>query len=278
MSDLREFSFTDKHFEKLRKMVMEHTGISMSDAKRDLIYGRLARRLRKLGLNNFDDYLKILQQENTDELINFVNSVTTNLTAFFREEHHFDYLKSTLLPLLMSKRQQSRRIRIWSAGCSSGEEPYSIAMTIREAIPNLNNWDIKILATDIDTNILDKAKTGVYSAERVNDLDKGRRNRWFMQGKGEHSDDVMVKPELQEMITFKPLNLMVEWPLKGPIDILFCRNVVIYFDKATQRILFDRFAELLPEDGHMFVGHSESLYKVTDRFELLGKTIHRKVA
>lgn len=178
----------------------------------------------------------------------------------------------------MSKRQQSRRIRIWSAGCSSGEEPYSIAMTVRETISNLNNWDIKILATDIDTNILHKAKTGVYTAERIKGMDQGRRKRWFMQGNGENSDSVMVKPELQEMITFKPLNLMGSWPHKGPIDILFCRNVVIYFDKPTQRILFDRFAELLPEDGHMFVGHSESLFKVTDRFELLGNTIHRKCA
>ena len=278
MAKEREFDFTDKHFNMLRELVREHTGIALSDIKKELIYGRLTRRLRKLGLKDFDSYLFLIKRKGNDELGNFVNSVTTNLTSFFREDHHFQYLQNTLLPMLMSRRQNTRRIRIWSAGCSTGQEPYSIAMVVRETVPHIENWDIKILATDIDTNVLDTGKRGVYDLGKIEGISKTRLQRWFLKGKGEKSESVKARPELQELITFRQLNLLNDWPMQGEFDVLFCRNVVIYFDKDTQRVLFDRFANQLKEDGYMFIGHSESLFKVTDRFELLGKTIHRKCA
>lgn len=278
MEKQREFEFTDKHFEILRKLVREHTGIALSDIKKELVYGRLARRLRKLNLQNFDSYLKLVKQDGNDELGNFVNSVTTNLTSFFRENHHFEYLQTTLLPMLMSRRQDTRRIRIWSAGCSTGQEPYSIAMVVRETVPHVENWDIKILATDIDTNVLNTARQGVYELGKIEGVSKNRLKRWFLKGRGENAESVKVRSELHELISFRQLNLLNDWPMSGTFDVLFCRNVVIYFDKDTQRILFDRFANKLKEDGYMFIGHSESLFKVTDRFELLGKTIHRKCA
>lgn len=278
MSKKREFEFTDRHFDVLRELVREHTGIALSDIKRELVYGRLARRLRKLQLKDFDSYLKLISQKGNEELGNFVNSVTTNLTSFFREDHHFQYLQQTLLPMLMSRRQDSRRIRIWSAGCSTGQEPYSIAMVVHETIPHIENWDIKILATDIDTNVLATAQRGVYELSKSDGISKERLKNWFLKGKGENSDSIKACSALRELITFRQLNLLTEWPMNGQFDVLFCRNVVIYFDKDTQRVLFDRFANKLKEDGYMFIGHSESLFKVTDRFELLGKTIHRKCA
>lgn len=260
-------------------MVMEETGISLSDEKTDLVYGRLARRLRKLNLDNFDQYCNLLKDEPGEELVEFVNSITTNLTSFFREQHHFEYLSGTALKYLLKERQHERRLRIWSAGCSTGEEPYSIAMTVMETVPNIANWDIKILATDIDTNVLSTASAGVYEQKRIEGIDNVRKRKWFLKSKNNsESDKVRVDPALRDLITFKPLNLMGDWPMQGQFDILFCRNVVIYFNKETQRVLFDRYANILKDDGYMFIGHSESLYKVTDKFSLIGHTIHKKAA
>jgi chemotaxis protein methyltransferase CheR len=279
LSNDREFEFTDKHFNWLIELIMEKTGITLSEQKRDLVYGRLARRLRKLNLDNFDQYCDLLKENPEGELVEFVNSITTNLTSFYREAHHFEYLSSTVLKYLQQQRRQEKRIRIWSAGCSTGEEPYTIAMTLRESIPDINSWDVKILATDIDTNVLARASEGIYQKEKINGVSDGRFNKWFLKpGKNGNSDEVKVSPKLKELITFKQLNLMEGWPMKGKFDVLFCRNVVIYFNKDTQRVLFERFANILKEDAHMFLGHSESLYKVTDRFNLLGKTIHQKAA
>ena len=277
MEKRREFEFTDKHFNWLVDLVMDKTGITLSDQKRDLVYGRLARRLRKLDLNNFDQYCDLLKQNSEEELVEFVNSITTNLTSFYREPHHFEYLSNTVLKYLLQQRNQEKRIRIWSAGCSTGEEPYTIAMTVLETVPNISNWDIKILATDIDTNVLSRASEGIYQEEKINGVSKERLNKWFLKSKNKPGE-VKVSPKLRELITFKQLNLMGDWPMKGKFDVLFCRNVVIYFNKDTQRVLFERFANILHEDAYMFLGHSESLYKVTDRFTLLGKTIHRKAA
>lgn len=279
MSEQREFEFTDKHFNRVKKLVMDKAGIALSDKKVDLVYGRLARRLRALNINSFDQYLKLLKENTNDELIEFVNSITTNLTSFFREQHHFDFLSNTALKYLLNKRKSEKRLRIWSAGCSTGEEPYSIAMTLMEKIPDINSWDIKILATDIDTNVLNIASEGIYDAQRIEGIDKSRVRKWFLKAKSTRKSDlVKVNPKLRELITFKQLNLMNDWPMKGEFDLLFCRNVVIYFNKDTQRVLFDRYANILKEDAYMFLGHSESLYKVSDRFTLLGNTIHRKAA
>ena len=271
----REFELGDAEFETIRRLVGERTGIVLSDAKRDMVYGRLARRLRALGLRSFSDYLARLLDGDAEEMVAFTNALTTNLTAFFREPHHFEYLQQTLLPALMQHKQGNRRLRIWSAGCSTGEEPYSIAMVVRETVPE--DWDVKILATDLDSDVVRHAREGIYRAERVEGLSRERLRRWVRRGKGDKAGLVRMAPALRQLITFKTLNLMESWPMRGPFDFIFCRNVVIYFSKDTQRVLFDRFADLLPADGHLFIGHSESLHRVTDRFRLLGQTIYRKV-
>ena len=274
----REFHFTDRDFEKIRETVKQHTGISLSDAKRNMVYGRLSRRLRQLNITKFQDYLDLISDESHDELGHFINAITTNLTSFFREEHHFEYLKKTIIPKLIQDNARTRKIRIWSAGCSTGEEPYSIAIALKEALSNESGWDVRILATDLDTNVVAHAKNGVYRQERIEGISDSRRRRWFRKGRGEQSESVRVASELQDMITFKNLNLMGDWPMKGPFDVIFCRNVVIYFDKDTQRWLFDRYADMLRPDGHIFLGHSESLFKVSTRFKLIGNTMYQRTS
>lgn len=273
----KEFHFSDKEFKFISQLVGERTGIVLSDAKRQMVYGRLSRRLRQLKLTKFSEYCDLLTSGHEGELIEFTNAITTNLTAFFRENHHFEHLKNTVLSDLIRKNAHTKRLRIWSAGCSSGEEPYSIAMCVREMLPKSSGWDVKILATDLDSNMVQRGKNGVYTAERVEGLTAARMKKWVKRGKGENSDKVRMSDDLREMITFKELNLMEGWPMKGPFDLMFCRNVVIYFNKDTQRELFDRYADLLANDAHLYIGHSESLNKVTERFKLLGKTIYQKV-
>ena len=273
----KEFHFSDKEFNFISQLVGERTGIVLSAAKRQMVYGRLSRRLRQLKLTKFSDYCDLLTSGHEGELIEFTNAITTNLTAFFRENHHFEHLKDTVLPALIKKNASTKRLRIWSAGCSSGEEPYSIAMCVREMLPKSSGWDVKILATDLDSNMVQRGKDGIYTAERVEGLTETRMKKWVKRGKGENSDKVRMSDDLREIITFKELNLMEGWPMKGQFDFMFCRNVVIYFNKDTQRELFDRYADLLTDDAHLYIGHSESLNKVTDRFNLLGKTIYQKV-
>jgi len=274
----REFDFTDQDFESVRQKLYEQAGISLNDGKRDLVYGRLSRRLRALRLTNFASYLKYLASPEAEtELVQFINALTTNLTAFFREPHHFDYLAKTVLSEATRRNAGDHRIRIWSAGCSTGEEPYSIAMTVRETMPSLHSWDLKILATDLDSNVVETAKSGRYPAQRVEGLPKARVNKWFLRGDERSGDQVQVSEALQELITFKQLNLMDPWPMQGKFDLIFCRNVVIYFDKPTQRKLFDRYADALVTGGYLFIGHSENMHKLSDRFELVGQTMYRKL-
>lgn len=273
----REFRFTDKDFIYIRKLVAEKTGIHLSEAKRDMVYSRLSRRLRTLNLDRFDRYCELLKDDKHDEMVQFINAITTNLTAFFRENHHFEYLKNTVLPGLF-RTKADKRIRIWSAGCSTGEEPYSIAVIVKELARSHPGWDIKILATDLDTNVVQKASSGIYSMQRVNGISKERLHNYFQKSSDIKTDEIRVARELRELITFKQLNLMHDWPMKGPFDVIFCRNVVIYFDKNTQRKLFDRYANLLSDDGHLFIGHSESLFKVSDRFKLIGGTMYQKIS
>ncbi|MGE3772348.1 MAG: protein-glutamate O-methyltransferase CheR [Gammaproteobacteria bacterium] len=273
----REFDFTDRHFQFLRKMVGEHAGINLSEAKRELVYGRIARRLRALGMRGFDDYCHLLEEAPDGEIGNFINAITTNLTAFFREEHHFDFLRETLIPAWL-KQGGRPRVRIWSAGCSTGEEPYSLAMTLRENVPASALADVAILATDIDTNVLAHAAAGIYDAARVENMPRARLQQWFKRGRGDNADRVRVAPELQQLIRFRQLNLMQDWPVKGPLDLIVCRNVVIYFDKPTQRKLFARFADKLAPRGYLIIGHSETLYNVSEDFELVGRTIYRKLS
>lgn len=274
----REFEFTEKHFKRIKTFVTAHTGIVLTDAKKNMVYGRLSKRIRKHYAGSFDAFCDAFESdEHAEEQDFLINAITTNLTSFFREQHHFDYLRDTLLPGVMQKNKDQRRIRIWSAGCSTGEEPYSLAITLQQAIPNLASWDVKILATDLDANVVAHGKRGVYSQDRIDGLPAAVQKRWFSAGKGENAGLVKVKPALQEMITFKRLNLLHEWPMTGPFDLIFCRNVVIYFDKPTQSSLFDRYADILVPEGHIFIGHSETLFKVTDRFASLGNTIYRRL-
>jgi chemotaxis protein methyltransferase CheR len=240
----KEFDFTDIHFNHIRDIVTEHSGIVLSDAKRDMVYSRLVRRLRKTGLTNFDDYCRLLEDQDHEEFTHFSNAITTNLTSFFRENHHFEMLAESVLPDLMQRNKTSKTIRVWSAGCSTGMETYSIAMVLKEVIPERLGWDVKILATDLDTDVLETAANGIYQHDRVTGVSDARMSRWFMQGRGENSDKLKVSKELREMVAFKPLNLLDVFPFKGPFDIIFCRNVVIYFDKATQKVLFDKFANI----------------------------------
>ena len=210
-------------------------------------------------------------------MLELVNAITTNLTAFFRENHHFEYLRDTVLPKLLIENKDERKIRIWSAGCSTGEEPYSLAITLKENLPANLHWDTQILATDIDSNVLAKASKGVYGEDRVADISKKILRDWFMKGKGENAGSVRIKPDARSLINFGQLNLMDNWSVGDVKDVIFCRNVVIYFDRESKTNLIDRYADNLKDGGYLFIGHSESLYKITDRFELIGNTIYQKI-
>ncbi len=271
----KEFNFTEQHFNHVRDIVTEHSGIVLTDGKRDMVYSRLVRRLRKLGLDNFDDYCKLLENHDHEEFTHFSNAITTNLTSFFRENHHFEMMSETVLPDIMQKNKASKKIRVWSAGCSTGMETYSIAMVLKEVIPD--DWDVKILATDLDTNVIETASNGIYKYDSVTGVTDERMARWFMRGNGANEDKVKVSKQLRELVTFNQLNLLNPFPFKGAFDIIFCRNVIIYFDKDTQKVLFDKFANIQENEAYIFIGHSETLYNVTDRYKLLQKTVYKKI-
>lgn len=269
----REFIFTDEDFQRIRALIRERAGISLTEKKRDLVYSRIARRLRALDLSAFSEYLDYLQQQ-PDEAQDFINALTTNLTSFFREEHHFHHLADEM----MQRRQiGQRQYQIWSSACSTGEEAYSLAMT---AVETWGTWTppVKILATDVDTNVLAVARQGVYGMERLARLDRERLKTFFLKGKGRHAGSGRVRPELQALISFKTLNLLApSWPLKGSYDAIFCRNVMIYFDKPTQYRILSRFHPLLAEHGLLYAGHSESFNHAADLFRSRGKTIFAPV-
>jgi chemotaxis protein methyltransferase CheR len=273
----REFVLTDHEFQRLRDLIHQQTGIALSDAKRELLYGRLARRLRKLGLASFAEYCKVLEEQSAPgEMQELTNAITTNLTSFFREEYHFRQLAEEALAQIIETRSAVRRLRLWSAGCSTGEEPYTLAMVLREALAELHNWDVKLLATDIDSKVVATASGGIYAAERLKGVSAERRARWFQPAPGDPGC-YTASEELKSLITFKQLNLLDAWPMKGIFDVIFCRNVVIYFDKPTQRELFERMAEHQEPGGWLFIGHSENLLNVTRRYKLVGRTVYRRV-
>ena len=265
---VREFHFTDQDFERVRKLLYDHAGISLSDAKRDLVYSRVARRLRENNLTTFREYL-IFLDAHEDEWESFINSLTTNLTSFFREAHHFhifaDHIKKVM---------NRRPIEIWCSAASTGEEPYSMAMTMVDLFGSYNP-PVHILATDIDTNVLRKAQEGVYSADRIEKLPVDTLKRFFLKGKSDQEGMVRVRPELREMITFRQLNLLDEkWPIRGPFEAIFCRNVMIYFDKPTQYKILKKFIPTMRRDGLLFAGHSESFHHAVDLFKIQGKTVY----
>lgn len=265
----REFSFQMADFERVRKLIYQHAGISLSPVKQDMVYSRLARRLRATGCNSFAEYLDALEKGDSSEWERFVNSLTTNLTSFFREPHHFPIFAEHL-----QKIGARRPIRVWCSAASTGEEPYSIAMTVAETF-GANCSHVSIIASDLDTNVLETARKGVYSLDRVEKLSPERLRRFFLRGTGAQEGYVAVRPELKEMVQFQRLNLLdASYAVKGPLDVIFCRNVMIYFDKPTQYKILSRFAPMMQPDGLMFAGHSESFMHAADLFRSLGKTVY----
>ena len=266
----REFVFTDADFEKIRKLIYQHAGISLAPVKQDMVYSRLARRLRARGDKTFAEYLARLEKD-AAEWETFVNSLTTNLTSFYRESHHFDILAEHLV-----KRSATKPLRIWCAAASTGEEPYSIAITACEALRTLSPA-VEIWASDIDTNVLAHGQQGVYSMDRIERMSRERVERFFLRGKGDRQGFAKVRPELQKLIRFLRINLLDrDWGLNGQFDAIFCRNVMIYFDKPTQYQILKRFVPLLKPDGLLFAGHSESFMHASDLLRSRGRTVYER--
>lgn len=261
------FEFNQGDFRQVQKLIYDHAGIKLADTKQDMVYSRIIRRLRATGIATFRDYLKFVES-NAVEWEAFVNSLTTNLTAFFREDYHFPILES----FMRDRPFPSRPFRIWCSAASTGEEPYSLAMTALQVFGK--NPPVEIVATDIDTNVLLKADAGVYRADRIEKLD-AKYLRYFVRGKGSNEGMVRVRPEVRDLVKFMPLNLLdAQWPITGSFDALFCRNVLIYFDKETQRRVLEKFMPYMHTSSQLFVGHSESLLHLNDLFRLRGKTVY----
>jgi chemotaxis protein methyltransferase CheR len=269
----REFDYTPADFERVRQLIYKHAGISLSPLKQDMVYSRLARRLRVLNLDNFAQYLDYLEKADAAEWETFVNALTTNLTSFFREAHHFDILKQHARRLYDAHRQP---LKIWCSAASTGEEPYSLAIAMCELFDS-NTPPVQIIASDLDTNVLVTAAAGVYADERVEKLAPERLKRFFFRGTGSRAGYVRVRPELQKLISYTQINLLHNnWPVQGPLDAIFCRNVMIYFDKPTQYAVLKKFAPLLRSDGLLFAGHSESFMHAVDLFRSLGRTVYER--
>ncbi len=268
----KEFNFTLRDFDRIRGLIYQRAGIALAESKQEMVYSRLARRLRTLGLTSFQAYLDALERDSDEqEWEEFTNALTTNLTSFFREEHHFPVLADFVQELYT---QHHQPINIWCSAASTGEEPYSIAMTVCEAFGTLSP-PVNIIATDIDTKVLNVGAAGIYSLDRLNKLSPARAKEFFLRGKGAQEGQVKVRRELSDLITFKQLNLLSpSWPVQGSFDVIFCRNVMIYFDKPTQGKILDRFATLMKPDGLLFAGHSENFTFVTNSFRLRGKTVY----
>jgi len=265
----KEFVFTRDDFERIRKLIYDHAGIQLSAGKMEMVYSRLARRLRANNLTRFGDYLRLLDGPRGAEWEAFTNALTTNLTAFFREAHHFDELEK-----LIKRVSATREVSLWCSASSTGEEPYSMAMTAVEACGSTTPR-VKIVASDVDTAVLAKAQAGVYTMDRVDRLAPERLRRFFLRGSGANEGMVRVRPELSSLIRFQQVNLLdARYPVSGPFDAIFCRNVMIYFDKPTQYKILQRFAPLLRPDGLLFAGHSENFYHAADLFRLRAKTVY----
>jgi chemotaxis protein methyltransferase CheR len=265
----------DAEFDFIRHVVAQNAGIVLGPNKRQLVQGRLARRLRELGLRSYPQYCEHLRRSGPEELVALINALTTNVTAFFRENHHFEALASYMLPEAMRRNAASRRIRIWSAGCSTGEEAYCVAMAAADVVPSAG-WDFKVLATDIDSEVISFAKQGVYPLDRVASLPTERLRSCFQKGAGLQVGKAIVKAQLRSIVTFRVLNLLHSWPMHGPFDVIFCRNVMIYFDQPTREKLVSRFAEMLACGGYLCIGHAESLHNQDSPLQPVGRTIYRK--
>lgn len=264
----RDLILTDADFSRIRELIYQRAGIVLAEHKREMVYSRLAKRLRHHGLNRFSDYLLRLERKpDASEWEAFTNALTTNLTAFFRESHHFPLLAAYL-------REKKAPVRIWCAAASTGEEPYSIAMTLLETLGDQAS-QCRVVATDIDTEALERARQGVYPLEQVRKLDEARVKRFFQKGTGPRIGLARVRFEVSSLVEFSALNLLAsKWPVKGPFDVIFCRNIMIYFDKDTQARILDRFAPLMKKDGLLFAGHSENFSYISKAFKLRGQTVY----
>ncbi|WP_016957488.1 CheR family methyltransferase [Catenovulum agarivorans] len=269
-----EFDMTAADFNYIKQQLYIHAGIVLGEHKKEMVYSRLSRRIRHLQLTNFKQYCDYLKAHSEHELSAFVNALTTNLTSFFRENHHFEFLKQLAQTQWQQDKNMKRKIRIWSAGCSTGEEPYSIAMTLTESL-NLKQWDCKILATDLDSNVLATAKNAQYDRRRLESSQLPLGLKYFTAA--EDATVVTLKNTVRQLVHIKRLNLLQpQWPMKGLFDVIFCRNVVIYFDLATKNQLIRRYAQYLKPNGYLFMGHSETMSRDITEFKSLGQTIYQK--
>jgi chemotaxis protein methyltransferase CheR len=272
----REFHFSDDDFRALIKLAYEHAGIALSDSKRNLVYSRLSRRLRTLKMGSFREYREFLLSE-ASEIENFINSISTNHTKFFREDHHFEHLRSRVaLPYAQATGTAAKAsLRVWSAGCSSGEEPYTIAVVLKRELRSFINRDVKILATDIDTDVLNRAARGEFAPNTIDDVPKPYLS-FFKHATVDGKDKVVVDDDVRSIIAFRRLNLMHPWPFRGLFDAIFCRNVMIYFDGPTKANLIERFANQIKPGGWLYIGHSESLTGTHPQLRPVGRTIYRR--
>lgn len=271
-----EFPFTDDDFAQIASVAKSEFGLNLAISKKPLVYSRLAKRLRLRKLSTFQEYLSLLSKTNEDaEKTELLSALTTNVTHFFREAHHFDTLNNTVLPELVARAKRGDRIRIWSAGCSSGQEPYSLALSVLHAMPDASRYDVKILATDIDPNILDRACQASYPKPELEAIPNAMHRLLDMHERD--SKNFTIGEAARDLVSFGVLNLISDWPIKGPFDVIFCRNVTIYFDAETQRRLWTRFQSALSPSGHLFIGHSERVTgTATQAFRSVGVTSYQK--
>ncbi|MHB8535523.1 MAG: CheR family methyltransferase [Sulfuricaulis sp.] len=276
--DDSRLNIANSEFRQLREFIHRHTGIALSEHKRALVCSRLAKRLRHHGLQRYADYYALLTEADPEghERVAMINAITTNKTDFFREPHHFRFLSENVFPAWRQNPNRERPLRMWSAAASTGEEAYSLAVTALESMPSFNEQDIRILATDIDTEVLSRAGNGIYTIDQARRVPQELLSRYFFKGRGEQDGLVMVKPILKALIHFHWLNLLEEpWPMQGLFDVILCRNVLIYFDKATQLKLFQRMGNALKKEGYLMLGHSEAIHGLNDLFRPVGHSIYQ---
>jgi chemotaxis protein methyltransferase CheR len=277
----QELHLTDKEFITISEMVYKHCGIHLDDEKKELVRSRLSKRLRLLGYESYSDYIEFVRQNpNDEEFSSLIDSISTNFTSFFREKQHFDFLEKQVLPGLLETKAKANdyRIRAWCAGCSSGEELYTIAITLLDTIGDNLRWDVKILATDISTRMLESAKRGIYDQKRIEPLSAAQKQKYLTVSRSNGEKLYEVKPEVKKMTIVRYLNFMEDWPIQTTLDFIFCRNVMIYFDRPTQQKLVSRFYDLLVPGGILFTGHSESLTGIKHSFSYIEPAVYQKPA
>ncbi|MDP9837798.1 chemotaxis protein methyltransferase CheR [Neorhizobium huautlense] len=272
-----EYPLSRKDLADIAAMIYADAGIYLNDSKASLVYSRLSKHIRNLGLSGFREYCALVSSpEGAAPRREMLSHLTTNFTRFFRENHHFEHLRDEVLPGLLNRARSGGRVRIWSAACSDGQEPYSIALTVLAMMPNAADYDFRILATDIDPKILAQARAGVYDENSLETVSPAMRKQWFREVDAGGRRKFQVDDRVKKLITFNELNLMAQWPFKGGFDVIFCRNVVIYFDEPTQMKIWSRFSSLLPEGGHLYIGHSERVSGDSKNvFDNIGITTYR---